>query len=89
MRATRSGLAGRLPRSGGLLSVSPSSLRVLAVRAVRGGVLLRLHNEAATPTTAKVRWQGKAVALGRIPAGAIRTVRLGRGKPKAVDLLVG
>jgi len=81
--------AGRLPRSGGLLSVSPSSLRVLAVRAVRGGVLLRLHNEAATPTTAKVRWQGKAVALGRIPAGAIRTVRLGRGKPKAVDLLVG
>jgi alpha-mannosidase len=79
---------GKLPRRGGLLDVAPSTVRVLAVRPVRGGVILRLHNEGAA-VAPKVRWQGKAVALGKIPAGAIRSWKLGGGKPKAVDLLTG
>ncbi len=80
---------GKLPRSGGLLSVSPATVRVLALRSVRGGVILRLHNEGTAAVTPKVRWQGKAVALSKLPAGAIRSWKLGAGKPKAVDLLTG
>ncbi len=79
---------GDLPRVGGLLEVAPGALRVLALRPVPDGVLLRLHNEGAavTPT---VRWQGKALGLSRIPAGAIRSWRISRGKPQVVDLLTG
>ncbi len=79
---------GDLPRAGGLLAVAPTTVRVLAVRAVRGGVLLRLHNEGGA-VAPKVRWQGRMVALGRMPAGAIRSWRLGSGRPQAVDLRVG
>jgi hypothetical protein len=63
-------------------------VRVLAVRPVRGGVILRLHNEGAA-VAPKVRWQGKALALGMLPAGSIRSWKLGAGKAKAADLLVG
>jgi len=69
--------------------VSPATVRVLALRPVRGGVILRVHNEAAAAVTPKIRWQGKSLALGKIPGGAIRTWKLAGGKPKVVDLLTG
>jgi len=80
---------GDLPRRGGVLDVSPATVRVLALRPVRGGVILRVHNEAAAAVTPKIRWQGKSLALGKIPGGAIRTWKLAGGKPKVVDLLTG
>jgi len=80
---------GDLPRRGGVLDVSPATVRVLALRPVRGGVILRVHNEAAAAVTPKIRWQGKSLALGKIPGGAIRSWKLAGGKPKVVDLLTG
>jgi len=81
--------AGDLKRSGGLLEVSPSTVRVLAVRRVTGGTLLRLHNEGGAVTPI-VRWQGERLALGKLPAGAIRSWRIAAtGKATAVDLAAG
>lgn len=54
-----------------------------------GGAIPGLGWVEGAAVTPKVRWQGKALALGRLPAGAIRSWRLGSGKPRPVDLLVG
>lgn len=75
---------GKLPRVGGMLDVSPSSVRLLALQATGKGVVLRLHNEGAT-VKPRVTWQGKPITLGTLPAGAIRSWRLGRNGAKPVD----
>lgn len=74
---------GKLPRIGGMLDVAPSTVRLLALQAIPDGVVLRLHNEGAAVKPRAI-WQGRKVDLGKLPAGAIRSWRLRRGKAKAI-----
>jgi alpha-mannosidase len=73
--------AGPWPRSGSLAALSPSSLRLLAIkRAADGnGVVLRVQETAGRDAAATLTWLGKRLALGRVRAGAIASWRLTPG----------
>lgn len=76
--------AGDLPRAGSTLAIATPGVRLLALQGAPGGAVLRLHNEGARAVAPRVRWLGRPLALGRLPAGAVRTWRLRDGRATPV-----
>ena len=71
---------GRLPKTGSLLSLSPTPLRILAIKPAEDGsgdVVLRVQETAGRPAKAAMAWMGeKTVTLGTVPGYGIATWRI-------------
>jgi alpha-mannosidase len=72
--------SGDWPRTGSLASLSPSSLRILALKPAEDGDqwILRVQETAGCDAAPDFAWMGEALALGAIPANRIATWRLAR-----------
>ena len=75
--------AGLLPRTGSFVALTPSSLRLLALKPAENekSWILRAQNSGGkTISAASLYWMGKHYALGRIPPWRIATWRLTKFK---------
>jgi alpha-mannosidase len=69
---------GKLPKSGSLATLLPSSLQVLALkRAENGkGFVLRVQAPAGKAVQARLNWMGRGIVLGEVRGGRIISWRL-------------
>jgi len=77
--------SGLLPRMGSFVALTPSSLRLLALKPAENGkgLILRAQNcGGKTIPVASLYWMGKHYALGRIPPWRIATWRLTKFKTR-------
>jgi alpha-mannosidase len=84
---------GELPRSGSIATLSPESVRLLALKPAEdgNGTILRVQNTGDGSADASLTWQGQSIMLGPADPGRIATFRLtraddGEWMAKPVDL---
>jgi alpha-mannosidase len=70
---------GDLSRTGSLAELSPSSLRLLALKRAEDGkgLVLRVQETSGRGADATLLWLGQPISLGRVEASSIATWRLG------------
>jgi alpha-mannosidase len=70
--------AGDLPRTGSLAELSPSSLRLQALKRAEDGkgLVLRVQEMSGRGVEATLRWLGDTIPLGHVEANSIVTWRL-------------
>ena len=71
---------GKLPRTGSLLTLAPTSLQILALKPAEDGsgdVVLRVRETSGSPVKATCAWFGGAtMSLGKVPGNGIATWRM-------------
>jgi alpha-mannosidase len=70
--------AGDLPRTRSLAELSPSTLRLLALKRAEDGkgLVIRVQETSGRSVDASLRWLGETVVLGSVKANSIATWRL-------------
>lgn len=71
---------GTLPRKGSIGKLSPSTLRLVALKKAEDckGIIVRIQVPAGKPLTAKFTWMGEKLTLGRLRGGELASWRLTR-----------
>jgi alpha-mannosidase len=70
---------GRLPRSGSLMRLRPTSLELLALKPAASGEGIVLRVRANAACRAALTWLSRTIALGPVRKGEIATWRISRG----------
>jgi alpha-mannosidase len=79
---------GPLGRKGGIVELSPAGVHLLALKPAEDGrgVVIRLQETAGRRTTPRLKVAGTAYRLAPLPAHAIATYRLLRGRAMAIPI---
>jgi alpha-mannosidase len=80
---------GKLPRTGSLASLTPASLRVLALKKAEDGkgVILRVQETSGRDCAPQFTWLGKKFKLGNVTSHAIATWRIHNGCAQRISLV--